>query len=293
MFVNSKLRTNPWGSRDIYNCIFHIIQRSGCEGQALEWHWYFPGVQDRLSPSMCEKSSNYLWQWWKLPSKFQKLSSPPPAKIIPSNLVTFVLYEEEPCVFKIILTGLKHKKDLKMHMHPKAFKNTLSWEREPQASFHYYCYYNKLSAQFHIISILKNSHLGIETGNRLTMYSTCHCLDSLAQHHLSLKKEENTNMWALQPIRFKRGSIYFHTPTNNHSKCAAGSFSNIFFIVQEPDLQNNFFFVIQWPRQGSVNRYYGAVCKQAEVQSGDPAKRWIPYRWHLFPSTSFTENLRK
>lgn len=43
--------------------------------------------------------------------------------------------------------------------------------------------------------------------------------------------------------------------------------------VQELDLQNSFFSVIQLPGHGSMNRYEGAVCKQPEAQSGDPAKR--------------------
>ena len=45
------------------------------------------------------------------------------------------------------------------------------------------------------------------------------------------------------------------------------------FIVQELDLQNSFFSVIQLPGHGSMNRFEGAVCKQPEAQSGDPAKR--------------------
>lgn len=54
--------------------------------------------------------------------------------------------------------------------------------------FHYDHHYYKILALFHFISILKNSHLR-EKFKTLTKCSMCHCLDSLAPHQLSLKKE--------------------------------------------------------------------------------------------------------
>lgn len=43
----------------------------------------------------------------------------------------------------------------------------------------------------------------IETGKRLTMYSMCHCQDSLAQHHLSLKKEADKKCQHVSVTVFK------------------------------------------------------------------------------------------
>lgn len=150
------------------------------------------------SPGTCE-SSAVTEDGAESPTRSERVWALLPHHTHPPISLLFRFMKRSVCVFQMTLTVLKPKKDLKIHLHPKAFKKTSSWERE-----------HRLPSVSSSITITRHSHGFIlqaylrtssqrEAGKTLTMYSMCHCLDSLAQHHLSLKREaeKNNNMWTL------------------------------------------------------------------------------------------------
>lgn len=143
-----------WDSGCICNCIFHIIPTWSCRWQAFQMTLVLHGCVGQYLP-VYVWVLHHFWQWWKSPTRFKRVSLFLPHKNMPSNL----LMKRSVFIFKIILTMLKYKKNLQNHVHSKAFKKTLSWEIEPQPSFHDYYYYCKILALLHITGILKNCHL--------------------------------------------------------------------------------------------------------------------------------------
>lgn len=117
---------------------------------------------------------------------------------VPSHLIIPGLSEEEHLCFRYYSFCIKAQETPPNACALIAFKKTLSGKelalfplllllRHDTCTVSYFRHIKELSSR-------------TERGKRLTMYSRSHCLDSRAQHHLSLKKEaeNNNNMWVSQ-----------------------------------------------------------------------------------------------
>lgn len=161
---------------------FTKFRGEGAGSRRFEWYQSLTGVRDNASRRWAKfyviyNSDNESLKHILKGCLLLRTSMCPPIS----------LYLDFPkrstCVFDIILSVLKHEKDLRMRVHSEHLKRHRQEKRTGPlpviiitATRHLSCF------------VLKNRHHG-QKEERLTMYSRCHCLDSRAQHHLSLKKE--------------------------------------------------------------------------------------------------------